>query len=112
VSPESEKLSLGNGSDDPLLCWLATGKPPPGLASRSRSSFAAFNRSRDASKKLKIVRAVFAAEHDWSRLQRYADYAGKKRSTLLREEIRERMSALRRRYVKAVGKSDLFVVFR
>jgi hypothetical protein len=110
--PQARKLSLGDGSNDPLLAWLATDRSPYDVASESRSSFVTFNRSRDARKKLQIVRAAFAAEHDWSRLQRYADYAGKKRTRLLREEILERMSSLRRRYVKAVSNPDLFVAFQ
>jgi len=109
--PKSDGLSTVPSREDPLLQWLATGKTPAGVAQPKRS-FAAFSRAKDRKKKLRTARSAFDSEHNWSRLQRYADFVRRKSQDRgLQDAIHERMASLRRRYTEAVSNPDIFVDF-
>jgi hypothetical protein len=111
--PCADVMSMRDGRADLLLRWLATGKPPPGIAAEPRSPFVTFNRSRDREQKLRMTRRGFDTEHNWYRLERYLDFVARKsRDMHLREAIRQRMTALRARYLKAVNDPKLFVAFQ
>jgi len=108
--PARDSLCISDGAVDALLGWLATGKTPNVVASRANADFAAFRRAGETGTKLRIARAAFAKEHDWSRLQRYAGFVrGKSRAKTLQDAIRDRMLSLRRRYAKIVRDPALFV---
>jgi hypothetical protein len=108
--PARDSLCMSDGTADALLGWLATGKTPYAAASRANADFAAFKRARETGTKLRIVRAAFAKEHDWSRLQRYAGFVRRNsRTKTLQDAIGDRMLSLRRRYAKIVHDPALFV---
>lgn len=112
-SPPARK-PLYNKTDagDCLLVCLSAGNMPPGAARESRHYFAAFARSRDSAKKLRLIGAAFEQEHNWSRLRSYAKYVRKKTGSRdLDDAIHGRMVWLRRRYAKAVSNPDIFVEF-
>jgi hypothetical protein len=113
-SPPGRKL-LYNKADagDSLLACLSAGKMPPGAAREAGHYFAAFARSRDSAKRLRLIAAAFEQEHSWSRLRRYANYARRKggKSRDLHDAIHGRMVSLRRRYARAVSNPDIFVEF-
>jgi hypothetical protein len=109
--PEADQLSLRDGGADPLLARIATGKTPEAAVSTRRSaSFASFARATDMRKKLRIAKAAFAEEHNWSRLERYANFVRRKSPDReLQEAIYDRMASLRRGYAKAVSNPDIFL---
>ena len=108
--PGAGELDFLDGGEDPLLRWIATGVAPGGSACEAEADFLAFTRSRDAEKKLRIARRAFAGEHNWSRLQRYANFARRKsRDRRLADAIFDRMMSLRRRYLGAVSAPSLFI---
>ena len=110
--PGAGELDFHDGGGDPLLRWVATGEAPGGVACETGTDFLVFTRSRDTEKKLRIAKRAFAGEHNWSRLQRYADFASRKsRDRHLTDAILDRMTSLRRRYLKAVSAPSLFVEF-
>jgi hypothetical protein len=112
ASPSSGELAFYDGSEDPLLRWIATGRASGGLASETETDFLAFKRTRDAEKKLRILRRAFAGEHNWSWLRQYANFARRKsRDRQLADSILDRMMSLRRRYLRAVNAPSLFVEF-
>ena len=112
AQPDHERLYMNRFGEDSLIIWLSTGKVPRGVVSKSRHSFAAFARTREREKKLRLVRAAFASEHNWSRLQRYANFVRRKsRNTELQDAIHDRMRFLRRRYADAVSNPEIFVDF-
>ena len=110
--PDHKTLYMNNFGEDFLLVWLSTGKAPQAVVSRPKHSFGAFTRTRESRKKLRVVRAAFAGEHNWSRLQRYANFVCRKSpNTELQDAIHDRMEFLRRRYADAVTNPDIFVDF-
>ena len=110
--PGAGELNFHDGDQNPLLRWIATGREPGGPDSETGTDFLAFTRSRDSEKKLRIARRAFAGEHNWSRLQRYANFASRKsHDRRLADAILDRMMSLRRRYLKAVNAPALFVEF-
>jgi hypothetical protein len=111
--PKADPLSLRDGGEDPLLAWVAAGETPEGVVSARRSaSFASFARATDTRNKLRIARVAFAEEHNWSRLERYANFVRRKsRDKELLEAIYDRMASLRRGYAKSVSNPDIFLDF-
>jgi len=110
--PARNQLYNKTGGGDSLLACLSAGKMPPGATRESRHYFAAFARSRDSAKKVRLIKAAFEQEHNWSRLRSYAKYVRRKAGSRdLHDAIHGRMVSLRRRYAQAVSNPDIFVEF-
>lgn len=109
--PDADAKSTAPAGVDRLLHWLAAGKPPDGIIEANRY-FASFSATRDREKKLRLARRAFEGEHNWSRLQGYANFVRRRsRDTKLQEAIHERMASLRRCYAEAVSNPEIFVDF-
>lgn len=109
--PDADGKSAAPAGACRLLSWLATGKRPESIVETNRY-FASFIATKDREKKLRLARRALESEHNWSRLQRYANFVRRNsRDRSLREAIHARMTALRRRYAKAVSNRDFFVDF-